>query len=269
MRTAVFGGTGDVGGQVVAELAARGDEVVVVSRKPPAPGTPAAKALGGRVEHRRADVVSGEGLLAALDGVEAVVNTVGDPRGRAEALVEGARRLLAAEAEAGVAHHVAISIVGCDRSQVGYHRVTLEQERVVANGPVPWSTVRATQFHSLLARFFAAAGRIHLVPSGPGLVQPIDAAVVARRLADAVHAGPGGRLPDVAGPEVRTLSALAADWRAHTGRRLLGLYVPTLGRVGKALGEGLLCNPEAAAGGPTFAQWLARDTAAVRESVAR
>jgi len=268
MTTAVFGGTGDVGGKVVAELAARGEAVAIVSRNPPAPGTPAAAALGERVVHRPVDLASGDGLAAALDGVETVVNVVGDARGRAEVLVAGTRRLLEAEAVAGVGHHVAISIVGCDRSQIGYHRTTLEQERAVTNGPVPWSTLRATQFHTLVARVFAVAARARLVPTGTGLLQPIDSAVVARRLADAAQAGPSGRLPDVAGPQVLMLSELAATWRDHAGRRLLPLRLPGVGSVGRALRDGLLCNREAATDGPTFAQWLARDAVGTSASVA-
>lgn len=269
MRAAVFGGTGDLGGHVVAELAARGEEVVVVSRNPPASGTPAALALGERVVHRRADVHSGAGLVEALDGVEVVVNAVGDARGRREVLVDGTRRLLEAERAAGVGHHVAISIVGCDRSPIGYHRVTYEQERLVADGSVPFSTLRATQFHGLLKRVFAAAGRIRGVPTGSGLLQPIDSAVVARRLADAAQAAPAGRLPDVAGPRVQTVGELADAWRAHTGRRLLSLPIPGVGGVGRVLREGTICNREAAADGPTFAEWLAGDRAGVRASAAR
>jgi len=273
MKTAVVGGTGELGGNVVAALAAHGGEVVAISRNRPAPGTPAALAIeahGGRVEHRSADIGSGEGLAAALEGVEVVVNAVGDQRGRREVLVEGTRRLLAAEAAAGGGHHVAISIVGCDRSQVGYHRTTLEQERVVCDGPVPWTVLRATQFHSLVARVFAATARVGLVPSGGGILQPIDPAVVAGRLADAALTDPAGRLSDVAGPQVRTMRELAADWRAHAGRRLLPLPLPGVGSFGRALRDGVLCAPNAAVAGPSFAQWLvARDATGVRESVAR
>jgi len=269
MRAAVFGGTGELGGHVVVELAARGAEVVVVSRNPPAAGSPVATALGERVVHRRADVHSGAGLAEALDGVAVVVNAVGDARGRRAVLVDGTRRLLDAERAAGIGHHVAISIVGCDRSPIGYHRVTYEQERLVTDGPVPFSTQRATQFHGLLKRVFTAAGRLRIVPTGSGLLQPIDAAVVARRLADAAQADPAGRLPDVAGPRVQTVSELADAWRAHTGRRLLSLPLPRVGGVGRTLRDGVICNREAAADGPTFAEWLAGEGADLRPSAVR
>lgn len=268
MRVAVIGGTGALGSCVVRELTARGHTPVVVTRNPPAGG---AGALGRGVEHRRADARGGEGLAQALEGAEAIVDAYNDRRARAGELAEASRTLLAAEAAAGVGHHVAISIVGCDRVAVGYYAAKVAQEKVVEDGPVAWSMLRATQFHELVAEIFAAAGRARLRPAGRGLIQPIDAAIVAARLVDAVGAGPSGRLPDVGGPRVQTLTELAADWRAHTGRWALPLPLPLLllGKTGRVLRDGGLTDRDGAAGGPTFAQWLARDGAGVRGSVAR
>jgi len=88
-------------------------------------------------------------------------------------------------------------------------------------------------------------------------VQPIDAADVARRLADVAEGPPRGRLPDIGGPEVRTLGELAAAWTAARRRRRKVLRVPLPGRTGRALAAGVLCAPAHAAPGRTFAQWLA------------
>lgn len=250
MRVAVIGGTGGLGRLVAAGLAARGDEVRVVSRH--APESP----LADGIEHQRADLASGEGLAEAVAGMEVVVNSVNELRRARAVLVGGTRRLLDAEAAAGVGHHVAISIVGCERVPWSYYDAKAAQEDVVAAGPVGWSLLRATQFHTLLAGTFAEAARWRLVPTGRALLQPIDPALVAERLVAVVHAGPAGRLPDLAGPEVRTLTELAGAWRAHHGRRLLALRVPFVGRVGRALRAGGLTDPAAAAGGPAFAQWL-------------
>lgn len=280
MQVAVIGGTGVIGSCVVAELAARGHTPLVVSRTPPAGGPAAAPggpaALGGAqtvAEHRRADLRSGDGLAAALDGVEAVVDASNDQRARRDELAHASRTLLAAEAAAGVGHHVAISIVGCDRAAVGYYRAKVAQEEAVTSGPVSWSLLRATQFHQLVAWALAAAGRVRLRPTGRALIQPIDPAVVATPLVDAVQAGPGGRLPDVGGPRVQTLSELAADWRAHGGGAALPLPLPLrlMGATGRVLRDGGLTAPDAAAPGLTFAQWLERDRdpAAVRESAGR
>lgn len=302
MQVAVIGGTGVVGRCVVAELVARGHTALAVSRTAPADGPAAAPggraeregaeraraeraraeqegaqhaAPSGRAEHRRADLRSGDGLAAALDGADAVVDASNDQRARKDELARASRTLLAAEAVAGVGHHVAISIVGCDRAAVGYYGAKVAQEQVVTSGPVAWSLLRATQFHQLIAWAFSAAGRARLRPTGRALIQPIDPAVVATRLVGAVEAGPGGRLPDVGGPRVQTLAELAADWQAHGGAAALPLPLPLrlIGRTGRALRDGSLTAPGAAAPGPTFAQWLDLDRdrapAAVRESAAR
>ncbi len=252
---AVVGGTGVLGRLVVGELAERGDEVLALSRSRPATEMPRG------ASHRRVDLAGVEGLDAGLAGVEAVVdasNAPPMPRGKArEVLVGGSERLLRAERQAGVRHHVAVSIVGCDRVPMAYYEAKVAQEEVVAAGSVPWSLLRATQFHTLLDWAFGRAARFGVVPTGPALVQPIDPAVVATRLADAVHAEPSGRLPDVAGPEVRTLTELAAAWRRVRGRRALPLRIPTIGRRGRALRAGGLCEPDAAATGTrAFEDWL-------------
>jgi uncharacterized protein YbjT (DUF2867 family) len=253
MRVAVIGGTGVLGTLVVAELARRGDAVRAVSRRAPAAGT-----LPPGAEHARADLASGEGLPASLEGVEVVLDASNGLRRAREVLVDGTLRLAAAAAEAGVGHRVAVSIVGCDRVPYSYYDVKVAQEQAVASGAVPWSLVRATQFHTLIAGVLAGAARWRVLPTGSAQLQPIDPAVVARRLADVVHEQPGGRLPDLAGPEVRTLGELAGDWRAQHGGGLLRLRIPFAGRAGRALRAGGLTERAAAvAGSPTFAQWLA------------
>jgi uncharacterized protein YbjT (DUF2867 family) len=214
--------------------------------------------LPSGVSHSRVDLTTGEGLAAALEGVETVVDAVNSaPKRAASVLVEGGRRLSAAERAAGVRHHVAISIVGCDRVPLGYYKVKVAQEQAIAEGEVPWSLLRATQFHGFIAAIFEASGRFRLVPTGPARFQPIEPTIVAKRLADAAHDGPAGRLPDLAGPEIRTLSELSKLWRAHTPHRLLPVYLPPLGATGRAYRDGKACDPAAAVPGPTFADWLA------------
>jgi uncharacterized protein YbjT (DUF2867 family) len=252
VQVAVVGGTGSVGALIVAELAARGDSVRVLSRNPPAELAPGAS-------HHRIDLTTGEGLAEAFTGVEAVVDASNDSsRKAARVLVEGNRRLLAAEQQAGVRHHVAISIVGCDHLPFGYYRAKIAQEQVVADSPVPWSLLRATQFHSLIVYAFEAFGRVRAVPTGSARLQPIAPELAARRLADAVHDGPAGRLPDLAGPQIETLTELAAAWREHSSRSLIPIRLPMIGKLGHGLRDAKLCDPAAAAGGPTFKEWLAR-----------
>jgi uncharacterized protein YbjT (DUF2867 family) len=251
MKVAVVGGTGVLGKPLVAELAARGDEVHALSRTAPSK-------LPEGASHRSVDLAKGEGLAEALAGVEVVVDASNsNPRDAGPVLVDGTGRLLAAGAQAGVRHHVGISIVGCDRVPTSYYKVKVEQEEAIADGEVPWSLLRATQFHSLLAWAFGQAGRARLMPTGNARLQPIEPAVVAARLAGVAHAEPAGRLEDIAGPEVLTLSDLARRWRRADGRWMLPLPIPMVGKVGRPLREGALCNPDAAGGGATFEQWLA------------
>jgi len=252
MKVAVVGGTGVLGKPLVAMLAERGDEVVALSRNPP-------RALPQGAGHRRVDLTTGEGLAEALAGVEVVVDASNEnPAKAGPVLVEGTKRLLRAGTAAGVRHHVGVSIVGCDRVPIPYYKVKVEQEEAIAASEVPWSILRATQFHQLLEWAFGQAARLRLRPTGRARLQPVEVSIVAARLAETVHVDPGGRLAEVAGPEVQTLSELSAAWGRAKARRLLPLRLPSAGRIGRPVGEGVLCNPAAAAGGPTFEEWLAR-----------
>jgi uncharacterized protein YbjT (DUF2867 family) len=250
MKVAVAGGTGTLGAPLVAALAGRGDEVLALSRR--TNGT-----LPEGAVHRRVDLSNGEGLAEALAGAEIVVDAANTAPSQGEALVRGTRRLIDAAADAGVRHLLGISIVGCDRVPLPYYKAKVEQEAAVAAGAVPWSLLRATQFHDLLGWAFDSAARWRLLPTGNARLQPVDVRIVARALAEAAHAEPASRLPDIAGPEVHTLTELARTWHRADGRRLLPLRIPTVGRIGRPLGEGALCNPQAAGGGLTFPEWLA------------
>jgi uncharacterized protein YbjT (DUF2867 family) len=244
MQVAVTGGTGTVGREVAAELGRRGHQVRVLSRRSP--------------EHP-VDLITGEGLAAALDGVEVVVDASGaGPRRRpAEALlVDGTRRLLLAERAAGVRHHVGISIVGIDRVPAGYYKVKLEQEDVVKGSPVPWTIVRATQFHALLDQVFRSMARLRVLPGAAVPLQPVDQREVAVVLSDTAEAEASGSITQFVGPERRTAAELAATWRLETGRRALLVPVPLVGAAGRALRAGALTNPGGWTGHTTFADWL-------------
>jgi uncharacterized protein YbjT (DUF2867 family) len=248
---AVVGGTGTLGKPLVAELLGRGASVRVLSRNPA--GVP------DGAEHRRVDLLSGAGLAEALSGVDVVIDSASSQKDAEKTLVGGTRRLLEAGAAAGVSHHVLISIVGIDQVPLGYYKVKVAQEALVADGPVPWSILRATQFPQLLDGAFAAAARFGLRPTGKAKLQPVDPAVVAGQLADAALAAPAGRLPDVAGPEVTTLSELSRAWAKARGKHRLALRVPSLGKAGRALAAGALIDRAATTPGPTFAEWLAHE----------
>jgi uncharacterized protein YbjT (DUF2867 family) len=245
---AVVGGTGTIGAPVVAALLARGAAVRVLTRNPTGVPTGA--------EHRRVDLISGAGLAEALDGADAVVDAVNSTRKSKKTLVEGTARLLEAGAAAGVGHHVTISIVGIDRVPSSYYRDKLAQERAVEGGRVPWSILRATQFHQLLDMAFGYAARVGVRPTGAGKLQPMDPRVAAERLAGAALGPPAGRLPDIAGPKIKTISTLSAAWASARGRRRLPLRIPSIGKAAKGLAAGALCAPDGAARGEDFEEWL-------------
>lgn len=278
MRAAVIGGTGSLGRLVVDELVRRGDEVRVLSRTAPGPRTApapggarsggvgsageavaarsAGEGAGPAPVHHAVDLRTGAGLAEALDGVDVVVDAANGRKAPAELLVGGTRRALGAGAAAGVAHHVLISIVGCDAVPMDYYRAKAEQERVVEAGPVPFTILRATQFHTLLAGLFEAAAKAGVRPRAGVPLQLLDPLVAAVHLADAAHAGPSGRLPDLAGPRRQSAAELADAWSRTTGRGRIPVRVPLPGRTGRALRAGALCAASEGDEGPDFAAWL-------------
>ncbi len=244
MRIAIVGGKGTLGGHVTAELARRGHDVRVLSRS----------------GEYHVDLSTGDGLADALQDCDAVVDAsnASSPKRAQAVLVEGSGRLLAAEAVAGVAHHVCISIVGCDQVPVGYYKVKVGQERVVEQGSTPWSIIQATQFHELAASALAAAARFLVLPV-PGMkLQTVAAAEVAGAVADVTEGAPARGRIRVAGPQIMTAAEVARTWRAVTGRRALLMPVPVPGRLGRALRSGgLTVSRPDICGNISFADWLA------------
>lgn len=243
MRIAIVGGTGTLGRKVAAELAERGHEVRVLSR-------------GGEY---RVDLATGEGLAKALAGCAAVVdasNATSAKRAR-QVLVGGTERLLTAEREIGVGHHVCVSIVGCDRVPMGYYKVKIDQELLVEGGQVPWSIVQATQFHELAASALSAAAKFRILPV-PGItLQTIAAAQVAHAVADVAEGSPLGHRIHVAGPEISTAKDVALAWRRATGRTAILVPLPLPGKIGRALRDGGLTDGQPDVRGTvTFAEWL-------------
>ncbi len=244
MRIAIVGGTGTLGSTVVAELSGRGHDIRVLSRSS---------------TEFRVDLVSGDGLAAALDGCAAVIDASNatSPKRAGQVLVDGSRTLLAAEQAAGVRHHVGVSIVGCDRVPMGYYRVKTEQEHVIEHGPVPWSLVCATQFHELAAAALTAVGKYRVLPVPRMRLQTVAAAEVARVIADVTEAGPARRRIRVAGPEITSAAQLARTWKSATGRRAAMIGIPVPGKLGRALREGgLTAERPDIRGTMTFAEWL-------------
>ncbi|MFF2654428.1 SDR family oxidoreductase [Streptomyces sp. NPDC058045] len=236
----VTGGTGTLGTLVTDRLRARGHEVRVLSRH----SGPYAVDLrqGG-----------GAALDGALDGAGAVVHCASGRRGDPEA----ARHLLAAARRAGVEHLLYISIVGVDRVPFGYYRDKLAVERLVADSRVPWTVLRATQFHQLVLSMLRGLARppVMLLPKGLR-DQPVEVAEVADRLVELAERPAAGRVPDMAGPEVRELPSLARSYLAAGGLRRRLVEVPLAGGAYRAFRAGAHLAPEHAVGRRTFEEFL-------------
>jgi len=244
MRIAVAGATGVVGRKIVTVARDRGHEVVELARS-----------VG-------VDLTAGAGLAERLAGVEAVIdasnNTTQKQAAAEEFFGSVTRNLLAAEQQARVGHHVALSIVGIDDVPLGYYQGKRLQERLVAEGDVPWSILRATQFHEFAAQVlhFARIGPISLVPRM--LSQPVAAVEVAEALVDLAEAGPSGRVPDLAGPEPLQMVDAARQAARSGGRRrwVVPVWLPGAG-TGMRSGA-LLPQTDGPRGRQTFEEWLAR-----------
>ncbi|GAA5202596.1 SDR family oxidoreductase [Microbacterium jejuense] len=244
MRIAVAGGTGVVGRHVVEAVRANGDEPVVLSR-----GT-------------GVDLLTGTGLEAALVGVDAVVDTANIETLSAEKATSFFQRatgnLAAASVRAGVRHLVALSIVGIDRMAHDYYAGKLAQERVVESSPVPWTILRATQFHEFAGQMFARGriGPLHLAVRAR--VQPVAAREVGARLAALAQGAPEGRSADFAGPREERLDDMVTRYARHTGYHG---WIPSVSLPGaqlKAMRAGLaLPGAGAVLGTQTFEEWLA------------
>ncbi|MFB9337026.1 SDR family oxidoreductase [Actinoplanes octamycinicus] len=245
MRIAVAGATGNIGALTVAALERAGHRVVRISRS-----------LG-------VDLVTGAGLDAALAGVEAVVDVTNGPAGdRDEAVAyfgAATGNLLAAGRRAGVRHHVLLSIAGLHRVEGNAHYAgKREQERLVSDGPVPWTIVPATQFHDFAEMVAGWTERDGAATIAPLLVQPIAPEDVAAVLAEIATGEPQGRHRDVAGPETQDLVDMAR--RTHAARGRVVRLVPTwssLFDVSMA-GEVLLPGSDARLAPTTFDEWLSR-----------
>lgn len=259
MKILLTGGTGGLGRELVRAAEAAGHTVRIASRRARPDGLPPAR------EWARMDVETGDGVAGALAGADAVIHAASDPRRYAAVDVEGTRRLVEAARAAGTPHLVYVSIVGVDQIPFGYYRAKRAAERIVAEGGVPHSILRATQFHSLVDAMLAGFARVPLLMPLPTTFrfQPLDTAEAADRLVRAAEAGPGGRLPDLGGPEVVTLGEMARAWQAARGIRRPVLHLPLPGALAAAFRAGKNTVPEGEGerGTVRWEDWLRRTSA--------
>ncbi|PWI19809.1 nucleoside-diphosphate sugar epimerase [Streptomyces sp. Act143] len=238
----VTGGTGTLGRLVTERLRADGHEVRVLSRH----SQPYA------VDLRE----GGAALDAAVSGVDTIVHCATTQTGGDE---KAAAQLVAAARRAGVGHLVYISIVGVDRVPFPYYRAKLAVEKQIEESGLPWTVLRATQFHDLLVMFFNAVSRVPVMVLPAGVSdQPVEVAEVAGRLAELAAGEPAGRVADMGGPEVRSFEELARAYLKATGRRRRVINVRLAGKAYREFRAGGHLAAERAVGKGTFEEYLAR-----------
>jgi uncharacterized protein YbjT (DUF2867 family) len=204
MKVVVVGGTGRLGSQVVAELQGRGHDAV-----------PAAPSTGF-------DTLSGAGVVEGLTGAQVVVDVSNSPSFEDAEVLQffqtSTGTLLAAERKTGIRHHVVLSIVGADREpDSGYLRAKVAQEQLVADGGVPYTVIRATQFFEFLGAIADSNTTEGTVRLPSAHLQPIAASDLAVAVADVVEGSPTNAVVEVAGPEAIGLDELVRRVLSATG----------------------------------------------------
>ena len=249
----VTGGTGTLGRALLPRL--RGD-VRVLSRQ-------------AREDCVQGDLKTGEGIDAAVAGADVIVHCAGTGKGdehTTATLVEAAQR-------AGSPHIVYISVVGADRIPVvsrtdramfGYFASKRAAERVIAESGLPWTTLRATQFHDLAFSAVSAMAKLPVIPVPRGVrLQPVDTGEVAARLAELAAGPPAGLVEDIAGPRVYGMDELLRSYLQAVGKRRLLVGMPLPGGAARAFRAGANLAPERSVGMRTWEQYLADRVASV------
>lgn len=248
----VTGGSGRLGRAVLERLVEAGYEVRATSRSPRGPA--------GGVRWVVADLTTGRGLAEAVAGADAIVHLASAPyKGRYTRRVEldGTSALLTAAREAGVRHVVYTSIVGADQVPWGYFRTKVRAERLIRDGGVPWTILRATQFHEFVEQALRGMARLGVVVADPGVpAQPVDVRDVARHLVSLVERGPGQEIENFGGPEVMTMAQAAERWLRARGLRRWVLRVRLPGTLGRAFRAGHLTTKAQPAGQITWGEYL-------------
>ena len=249
----VTGATGTLGRAVVHLLLAAGHTARALSRQTQVALPPGAELVVG-------DLTRSAELTPALSGVDAIIHCATDPKHAQAGDVEGTRQLL--EAARGRAPHLIYpSIVGIDRSVYPYYKAKLAVETLIAQGPLPWTILRATQFHDFVARliesFGAATSAEVVIPAGMRF-QSVAVREVAAQLVALVERGPVGRDADMGGPEMLTFDAMAAAYLRIRGSSATMRSANLSGAQYDVFRSGVNLTPDHARGVVTWDAWLRR-----------
>lgn len=252
MKIVIIGGTGLIGSKVVEHLAEHGHVAIAAS---PNSGV---------------NTITGEGLADVLVGADVVVDVSNSPSFADADVLEffttSTTNLLAAERDAGVTHHVALSVVGADRLPgSGYLRAKIAQERLIEESGQPYSIVRATQFYEFVARIADEATVDGTARLSTGLMQPIAAADVSATVARVAAGDPINSTLEIGGPERIGMDELIRTGLAAKGDTRTVVSDPEALYFGTRLsGDELVPGPDAELSTTTFADWLAAQSAPVK-----
>ncbi len=250
MKIVVIGGTGLIGSKTVSILRQAGHDVLAASPK------------------NGINSITGEGLKEAMAGADVVVDLANSPSFENKAVLEffetSGRNLLAAEAAAGVKHHVALSIVGTDRTpDNGYFRAKAAQEKLIEASGIPYTIVRATQFLEFLGAIAESSVDGNLIRISPGAFQPIAADDVASLVADAALASPKNGTVDIAGPERAPFNEIIARYLKAVGDARQVVRDPQARYWGGLVDDrSLVPSGQARLGRINLEEWLRRSKAA-------
>jgi len=249
----VTGATGSLGSLTVDLLVQSGHNVRGLSRHPGP----------GRVV---ADLSTGVGLADALAGVTTVVHLATGANAHDS---QQTRQLLRAIAEHPIEHVIFMSIVGVDLHSFSYYRDKYLSEQLIAASGIPYTILRATQFHSFVARLFVAQRRLPVTIVPSFRMQPVSVDEVAERLVELVDAGPSGRVADFGGPEQLSFRELAQQWNAAHSLRKPVWSLPVPGTVGRSFARGVHLASLLGSGHVPFSDYAeahARSAASLRSS---
>lgn len=250
----VTGGTGRVGSLVVPRLRDAGREVRVLSRR--------SHDSKDGIEFVTGDLDTGEGIEAAVNGIGTIVHCASSVKGDEDK----ARNLVQAASQAGVHHMVYISIVGIDEipvdsivGRIMFSPIASQQaaEKVVTDSDIPWTILRATQFHQLILTVAEAMVKLPVMPVPAGFqFQPVDADEVAARLVELALGEPAGMVPDMGGPQVYDMTDLLREYLRARHRRRLIVPIRLPGKAAHAYRDGVNLAPDQAVGHRTWEEFL-------------
>ncbi len=251
----VTGGTGTLGRQVVPRLRDAGHEVRVLTR--------GARESADGVEYVRGDLLNDVGIEAAVSGARVIVHCAGSQKGDEVATAN----LVRAASSAGKPHLVYISVIGADRIPVvsgidrmmfSYFASKRAAELAVSDSGLPWTTLRAAQFHDLILTVAEQMAKLPVIPVPKGFrFQPVDSGEVAERLVELALDSPAGLVPDMAGPRVYGIKELMREYLSarHLSRRMVPVPLP--GQAAGAFRAGANIDPARAVGRRTWEDFLA------------